>query len=115
MYHSNLFRHCISIHPKFPTIIFSAIHTINQNSNCFLFIMIPGDIDMVFKRIRDLREDNDFTQVYVAHYLCISQRYYSDLERGVGNLSAEHLKSLCTHYKVSADYILELSDNKYNK
>ena len=77
--------------------------------------MIPGNIDMVFKRIRDLREDNDFTQVYVAHYLCISQRYYSDLERGVGNLSAEHLKGLCTLYKVSADYILELSDNKYNK
>lgn len=67
---------------------------------------------MVFKRIRDLREDNDMTQREVAEYLHISQRYYSDLERGRGTLSAEHLKQLCNLYKVSSDYILELSNYK---
>lgn len=70
-----------------------------------------GDM-MKFKRLRDLREDHDLTQKEVAKYLCISQRYYSDLERGVGTLSAEHLKGLCIFYQVSADYILELNSKK---
>lgn len=69
-------------------------------------------IAMIFKRIRDLREDHDFTQTYVANILCISQRYYSDLETGRGTLSAEQLRKLCLLYHVSADYILELTDVK---
>ncbi len=67
---------------------------------------------MVFKRVRDLREDHDMTQKEVANHLHISQRYYSDLERGRSTLSAEHLKQLCLLYKVSSDYILELSNYK---
>lgn len=70
-----------------------------------------GDM-MKFKRLRDLREDHDLTQKEVAMHLCISQRYYSDLERGVGTLSAEHLKALCILYQVSADYILEFTSKK---
>ncbi len=69
-------------------------------------------ITMRFRRLKDLREDNDYTQSYVARYLSISQRYYSDLERGRGTLTAEHVKALCMLYQVSADYLLELSNRK---
>lgn len=33
-------------------------------------------------RLKDLREDNDFTQYYVAEYLCIKQNTYSQYENG---------------------------------
>ena len=32
---------------------------------------------MHFKRLRDLREDNDYTQQYVANYLKINRVVYS--------------------------------------
>ena len=31
-------------------------------------------------RLRDLREDNDYTQAFVADYLCIRQNTYSQYE-----------------------------------
>ena len=63
------------------------------------------------KRIRDLREDNDLTQQKVAEFLGTSQTMYARYERGANELPLHHLLSLCELYKVSADYILGLSDN----
>ena len=37
---------------------------------------------MTYKRIRELREDHDLTQKYMAHYLNVIQRTYSRYERG---------------------------------
>ena len=37
---------------------------------------------MKFKRIRDLREDNDKYQKDIAKLLGISQQYYSEYEQG---------------------------------
>ena len=37
---------------------------------------------MHFKRLRDLREDNDYTQQYVANYLKINRVVYSRYEHG---------------------------------
>lgn len=71
-------------------------------------MFIIGLGDMVIKRIRDLRADSDMTQKEVAEYLHISQRYDSDLERGRGTLSVEHLKALCMLYRVRADYSLAI-------
>ena len=34
------------------------------------------------KRIRELREDNDYTQAYIGSFLNIGQRTYSDYESG---------------------------------
>ena len=39
---------------------------------------------MTYKRIRELREDHDLTQKYMAHYLNVIQRTYSRYERAVG-------------------------------
>lgn len=64
------------------------------------------------RRIRDLREDHDMTQQQVAGYLGTSQTMYARYERGANELPIRHLIALCELYKVSADYILGLSDKK---
>jgi len=64
------------------------------------------------RRIKDLREDNDFTQEYVAHYLGTSQTMYARYERGANELPIRHLISLCKLYKVTSDYLLGLSNKK---
>ena len=62
------------------------------------------------KRIKDLREDNDKTQEEIALVLGTSQTMYARYERGANELPIHHLVTLCTYYKVSADYILGLKD-----
>ena len=62
------------------------------------------------KCIRDLREDNDKTQLEVASYLGTSQTMYARYERGANELPIRHLIKLCQLYKVSSDYILGLTD-----
>lgn len=63
-------------------------------------------------RIRNLRQDSDYTQEYVAHYLGTSQTMYARYERGANELPIRHLIALCKLYNVSADYILGLSQDK---
>ena len=60
------------------------------------------------KIIRDLREDSDFTQEYVANYLGTSQTMYARYERGANEIPVRHILKLCKLYNVSADYILGL-------
>ena len=64
------------------------------------------------KRIRDLREDSDKTQQEIADILGTSQTMYARYERGANELPIRHLIVLCQYYKVSADYILGLSDKR---
>lgn len=64
------------------------------------------------RKIRDLREDHDYTQDYVAKYLGTSQTMYARYERGANELPIRHLYYLCKLYNVSADNILGLSPRK---
>jgi len=64
------------------------------------------------QRIKDLREDADYTQQYVANYLGTSQTMYARYERGANELPVRHLLSLCRLYKVSADYLLNRTNIK---
>lgn len=64
------------------------------------------------KRIRDLREDSDFTQEYVAKILGTSQTMYARYERAANELPIRHLITLCELYQVSSDYILGFSERK---
>ncbi len=65
-----------------------------------------------YRRIRDLREDSDLKQRELAEILNCSQRVYSNYERGDLDIPTEVLIKLALYYKVSVDYILELTDNK---
>jgi transcriptional regulator with XRE-family HTH domain len=63
-------------------------------------------------RIRDLREDNDFTQKYVADYLMCDQSLYSKYERGERQLPLECAVKLASLYKTTVDYLVGLTDEK---
>lgn len=67
---------------------------------------------MYFKRIKDLRNDNDFSQQYVADYLKINRVVYSRYETGIRDIPVDLLIKLSFLYNVSIDYILGLSDKK---
>lgn len=65
----------------------------------------------MYKRIRDLREDNDFRQQDVADYLRCSQVCYSYYENGRREIPTKALIELSELYKTSIDYLLGLTDN----
>ena len=66
---------------------------------------------MMYKRIRDLREDNDLTQKAMAKALSCSQQGYSNYELGQRDIPTDILIKLSSFYNVSVDYILGISDN----
>ena len=63
------------------------------------------------KRLRSLREDNDYTQEFIGSLIQKSQQGYNHIEAGRAELKIEDLKILCEFYNVSADYIIGLTDN----
>lgn len=67
---------------------------------------------MIYKRIRDLREDRDLTQREMGIVLSCSQRVYSNYERGELDIPTEILIKLADFHQVSVDYILERTDKK---
>ncbi|MBQ3849941.1 MAG: helix-turn-helix transcriptional regulator [Clostridia bacterium] len=64
-----------------------------------------------YKRLRDLRVDNDLTQTEMGKILSCSQRVYSNYERGDIDIPTYVLIELSKFYNVSVDYILGLTDN----
>lgn len=67
---------------------------------------------MLYKRIRDLREDRDLTQKKMGEILSCSQRVYSNYERGELDIPTEILIKLADFHNVSVDYILNRTDKK---
>ncbi len=67
---------------------------------------------MIYKRIRDLREDKDITQTKMSEYLHISQRSYSHIENGTRGIPTDILIRVADFHDVSVDYLLERTDNK---
>lgn len=64
-----------------------------------------------YKRLRDLREDNDMTQQQVAEYLKMKQPQYSRYEKGYRDIPSDVLIALADLYNTSTDYILERTNN----
>lgn len=64
------------------------------------------------ERIREIREDNRFTQQNIADLLHIGQRTYSDYESGKTRIPVDSLLILARHYDVSVDYISGASNVK---
>ncbi|MBO5262538.1 MAG: helix-turn-helix transcriptional regulator [Clostridia bacterium] len=71
---------------------------------------------MFYKRIKDLREDNDKKQAEIAKLLNTTIQQYSRYERGERELPMHHFVTLANFYNVSIDYLAGLTDNpKRNK
>ena len=67
-----------------------------------------------YERLRELREDNDLTQADIAKLLKTTQQVYSRYEKGINEIPVRHLVTICKFYKVSADYILGLTNDFKN-
>lgn len=63
-----------------------------------------------YKRIRDLREDNDMTQQQVSEYLNMKQPQYNRYEKGYRDIPSDVLIALADLYNTTTDYILERTD-----
>ena len=67
---------------------------------------------MYFKRLKELREDNDKRQQDIAEYLLMTQQQYHRYETGKRDMPNQILLMLADFYGVSLDYIFERTDIK---
>ena len=67
---------------------------------------------MMKMRLRDMREDKDFTQQKIADYLHCDQSLYSKYERGEREIPFHVMVKLAIYYQTSIDYLAGLTDCK---
>ena len=65
---------------------------------------------VMYRRIRDLREDRDLNQTQVAKILDMSQTGYSKYETGENDIPTLVLIKLARFYNTSIDYLLGETD-----
>lgn len=63
-------------------------------------------------RLKELRESKQINQIELCKQLNMEQPHYSRYEREIVKLNVELVKKLAIFYNISADYILELTDDK---
>lgn len=63
------------------------------------------------ERVRGLREDKDMNQTQLAVILNTTQKKISRIETGENEPNLQDIRTLCTYFNVSADYLLGLTDN----
>lgn len=62
-----------------------------------------------YRRLRDLREDNDLTQDQLVEILQMHKTTYTNYEQGKREIPFELVIRLAKLYNVSIDYIAELT------
>ena len=62
------------------------------------------------ERLKEIRKDNDYTQIEIARILGITQVQYSRYETGERLIPITLLIKLADYYNVSVDYFLGLTD-----
>lgn len=67
---------------------------------------------IMYRRIRDLREDSDLTQKQMAEILNCSQQVYSNYELGQRDIPTAILIALAKYHETTTDYILGLTNKK---
>ena len=66
---------------------------------------------VMYEKLKQLREENNYSQEQVADYLEIDQSYISKIEKGKRNLNEISFNKLCLLYNCSPDYLLGKSDD----
>ena len=65
---------------------------------------------MYFKRIGELRIDNDKTQQEIADMLSCNRQVYARYERGIREIPISMMIQIANYYNTSIDYIVGLTD-----
>lgn len=63
-----------------------------------------------YERLKDIREDNDLTQVDVAEILKTTRQQVSKWETGAQMMGVDKYIILAEYYNISVDYLLGLID-----
>ena len=63
-------------------------------------------------RIKNIREDRDYTQTEIGKVIQKSQQGYNHIETGRAELKIDDLIKLCKFYNLSADYMIGLTDEE---
>jgi transcriptional regulator with XRE-family HTH domain len=66
------------------------------------------------KKLKILREVNNYTQEYVARVLEISQNAYSLLEKGTTKITLDRIEVLAELYKTTPAELISVTENIYN-
>ena len=64
------------------------------------------------EKVRNLREDKDLNQTQLGKAVGMTQRKLSYIECGKCEPSVDDIVALCNFFKVSADYLLGLTESK---
>ncbi len=68
-----------------------------------------------FNRLREIREDHDLSQKQMAEILNINRSTYSLWELGINIIPLKELCNFADYFKISLDYILNISNYKNSK
>ena len=60
------------------------------------------------QKLKTIRQMKNYNQKDMAEVLKITQQQYSLIETGKRELHIDQLKEICEHFKISADYILDI-------
>lgn len=79
---------------------------------CHTLVALARGVTMYFKRIEDLRIDNDMTQQQIADFLECKREVYRRYEKGHREIPIWALIKLAKLYDCSIDYLLGISNTK---
>ncbi len=65
---------------------------------------------MKIERLKEIREDNGYTQKYIAKVLNTTQQQYSKYELGIQIIPLEKINILANLYQTSIDYLIGRTD-----
>lgn len=68
-----------------------------------------------FRRLKDIREDNDINQTKMSEILGVNRSTYSLWELGINIIPLKNLCDFADYFNVSIDYVLGLTNNKKSK
>lgn len=66
----------------------------------------------LYQRIKDLREDEDLTQMQIVKKFEMNKTTYCRYEQGKSSIPFNFIVELAKYYKVSIDYIAGLTNDK---
>ena len=69
-------------------------------------------LEILSKRLKELRIENNYSQYEIANLLGIAQVTYSNYELCRRSVSIQNLVKIAQIYNVSTDYLLGISDDK---